>query len=278
MHLVTFRLWLQNPHRFCERETRRLSQSTINAITGRVSAFYGWLHQNGNISQNPLEHGPLHVKKPSLKLQEPAGRIKTITDSDFNKILASVRSLRDKLILLLLKAGGLRKGELLGIRLEDIDFDTCGINIKRGCSGDRFVALPPYLIALTDKYIGTEWLDADPKEDFLLVVQNDRVHPGNNGKPLTNSALMSIFNYHSRKTGISVNPQILRHTHAAELVRSYLNAGDPVKWEAIKERLGHQDVSTTIGKYSHLTRDNWARPGAVTKRRRGGDVPLWEVK
>ena len=293
--LVDFRLWLKNPYRFHGKVSAlpglsNLSESTINAAIDRVSSFYRWLKQSAKISDSPVKFRTVHVsqarrerellthtrrsasvEKNILKSREPKRKIKTVTDKEFKKLLSSVQALRDKLILLLLKDGGLRKGELLGIRLEDIEFGESGIWIrfrdnnsnkaraKGGCGRDRFVDLPADLMALIDKYIATEWLDADPKEDFLFIVQNDRANSVNNGKALTNNALMSLLNYHSKKNNISVNPHMLRHTHATDLVRSYINAGEPVNWEFIKERLGHQDVSTTINMYIHLTRDDYKK-------------------
>lgn len=293
--LVDFRLWLKNPYRFYDNVSAlpglsSLSENTINAAIDRVSSFYWWLKKSGKIAESPVKYQTVRisqarrerellthtrrsasVEKNILKSKELKRKVKTVTDKEFKKLLSSVQTIRDKLILLLLKEGGLRKGELLGIKLEDIEFGGSGIWIrfrddnsnkaraKGGYGRDRFVDLPADLMALIDQYIATEWLDADPKEDFLFIVQNDRANPINNGKPFTNNALMSFLNYHSNKTNISVNPHMLRHTHATELVRSYTKAGEPVNWEFIKERLGHQDVSTTINMYIHLTRDDYKK-------------------
>lgn len=302
--LVSFRLWLKNPYRFHGNVSalpgvNDLSEKTINAIIDRVSSLYRWLKDSGQIPENPVKYRLViisqkrrerelltHVRRSTivekniLKSREPKKRIKIIKDSDFRKILSVVKTLRDKVILLLLKEGGLRKGELLGIKLEDIDFGGSGIWVrfrddnsnkaraKGGYGRDRFVDLSPALMTLIDDYISTEWLRADPREDFLFVVQNDRVHPDHNGSPLSNSALMSMFNFYSKKTGIHINPHMLRHTHATDLVRSYLRAGEPVNWEFIKERLGHRDVSTTINMYIHLTREDYKKEYRKVAQRR----------
>ena len=62
-----------------------------------------------------------------------------------------------------------------------------------------------------------------------------------------------MFEHYSKKSGIPIYPHLLRHTHATDLVRSYLKDGEPVDWKFVQERLGHASVVTTIQTYVHLT-------------------------
>lgn len=160
--LVSFRLWLKNPYRFHVNVSalpgvNDLSEKTINAIIDRVSSLYRWLKDSSQIAENPVKYKLVkvsrerrerelltHVRRSTdvekniLKSREPKKRVKIIEETDFRKMLAAVKTLRDKLILLLLKEGGLRKGELLGLKLEDIDFGGSGVWVRfRGDNSNK---------------------------------------------------------------------------------------------------------------------------------------------
>ena len=135
----------------------------------------------------------------------------------------------------------MRSGELLGVKLEDIDYGDQGIHIrfrpdnengsraKAGYGRDRFVHLPPDLIILIDRYISSDWVNSDPITDFLFVVVNSN-NPVDNGKPMKKSTLTSILNHYNKKTGIKSNTHKLRHTHVTELAREYISKGEPINW------------------------------------------------
>lgn len=82
--------------------------------------------------------------------------------------------------------------------------------------------------------------------DFLFVVIKAPAQ-GEFGAPLTYKAVDSLFRRLSRKINIKVNPHLLRHTHATELIR----AGWDMSY--VQKRLGHTDIQTTINTYVHLT-------------------------
>ena len=293
--LIQFKLWLNNHYRFYENvtplhesdtfeyEADILKAKTMNAILSQVSSLYLWLKSSHRIKENPVIYR--HVMKSSSTrekdmlahtrrnqtiqvntLKSKVAKVipKTIDSKDFKRYLEDVNLLRDKIILLSLKEGGLRSNELLGIRLEDIDFAEQGVWIrfrinnsnkaraKAGYGRDRFVHLPTDLMILIDRYISSEWLSSNPKEDFLFVVVGSH-KPTNNGSAMTKSTLDSIFKYRSKKTGIRLHPHMLRHTHATELAREYISKGELINWEYISKRLGHVSVTTTMEIYAHLT-------------------------
>lgn len=210
------------------------------------------------------------IQKNSLISNKPKTIPKVVKQSDFVIFLDSVNLLRDKLILLILKEGGLRIGELLGIKLEDIDFAEQGVWIrfrpdningsraKAGFGRDRFVHLPSDLMALIDDYISSNWIKADSAYDYLFLILNSR-NPSHNGKPMKKTTIDSLFRYHTRKTGVHIHPHQLRHTHATELVRSYIQSGEPINWEYISKRLGHASVTTTMEIYSHLLPEDYKK-------------------
>ncbi|MGG1430591.1 tyrosine-type recombinase/integrase, partial [Bacillus paranthracis] len=288
--LTKFKLWLKNPYRFYENvdmldydyEDDDIKVTTVNAIIDRVSSLFLWLKASGRIKDNPVVYRNVMitnamrdkdmlahtrrnktVQKNTLKSKVPQIIPKTIEQKDFKKYLEAVNLLRDKIILLVLKEGGVRSGELLGIKLEDIDYGEQGIHVrfrpdnengsraKAGYGRDRFVHLPTDLMVLIDRYISSDWVNSDPDSDFLFVVVNSN-NPIENGKPMKKSTLSSILNYYNKKTKIKLNTHKLRHTHVTELAREYIIKGEPINWKYISERVGHKNVSTTMGIYAHL--------------------------
>ncbi|MCU5276525.1 tyrosine-type recombinase/integrase [Bacillus cereus] len=266
-----------------------LKVTTVNAILDRVSSLFFWLKASGEIKDNPVVYRNVMVtntmrdndmlshtrrnrtvQKNTLKSKVPHVIPKIIEQKSFNKYLEAVNLLRDKIILLILKEGGLRSGELLGIKLEDIDYGEQGIHVrfrpdnengaraKAGYGKDRFVHLPPDLIVLIDKYISSDWVNSDPNTDFLFVVVNSN-NSIENGKPMKKSTLTSILNYCNKKTGIRLNTHKLRHTHVTELAREYISKGESINWKYIQERIGHKNVTTTMGTYAHLNVEDYKK-------------------
>ncbi len=293
--LAKFKLWLKNPYRFYENvelinydfldfeyKADELETSTINRIISQVSALYNWLKASNKIKDNPVVYRSVaitlamkdkdmlaHTRRSrtaqvnTLKSTEPRKKPKTTEPNDFKKILDAVKLLRDKIILLVLKEGGLRAGELLGIRIEDIDYAEQGIWVKyrpnnsnksrakAGYGRDRFVHLPHDLMVLIDRYISSDWCEIDPDEDYLFVVTNSNT-PSDNGKGMKKSTLDSMFKHYTQKTKVKLHPHMLRHTHVTELARGYISKEEPINWKYISERIGHSSVTTTMEFYAHL--------------------------
>lgn len=156
------------------------------------------------------------------------------------------------------------------MRMEDLDFGQGGVHVrfradnenlaraKSGYGRDRFVDLPSAVMSMLDLYITEVWIEADPEKDYLWIVlkKDAKGKEGNMtyGSPLVIASVEKMFQYYSKKTGVHIHPHLLRHTHATELVRSYLRDGEAVDWKFIQERLGHASVVTTMEIYTHLTK------------------------
>jgi integrase/recombinase XerD len=91
-----------------------------------------------------------------------------------------------------------------------------------------------------------------PHAPVLNKHARNREGQGTCGTALNAAAVESLFQYYSQRSGIRLHPHQLRHSHATDLVRSYLSAGQPVDWKFIQERLGHASVVTTMETYVHL--------------------------
>ena len=304
--LTEFVIWLCFPHRDMGNtsgaESVPLQETSINLILQAVGALYHFLLRRGLLHSSPVayvevpkskwltEHDLLaHTRRGSpviqrmdLKLKEPDRLLPTISEQDFQLFIDGIHTgqqpnydpsgFRDRLICLMLKEGGFRIGELLGMRMEDLEFGKQGVHVrfrpdnengaraKAGYGRDRFVHLPTDLLGLLDVYMTEVWIEAYPHTDHLWINLNpaskDQDGHSRFGRALTLVAVEKMFQHYSRKSGVSIHPHALRHTHASELVRSYLRTGESVDWKFIQERLGHASVVTTMQTYTHLTHDD----------------------
>jgi integrase/recombinase XerD len=278
--LVQFVQWLRNPLRQVGtvplHGTSPLSERSVNTVITSVSSFYRYQIQHGAILTSPVLYEHISNRfsgfKPFLvhtsrgraarrvvKLKEPEKRVKTVKDADFEVFLSSIDSLQFRCIVLLMREGGLRVGEVLGLLIQDLEFHRNGLWIRRRnglengalakslCEGEeRFIDLSPALVALLDHLL----LEHTFETDHLFVVlkhnARDKWGSATYGHPLSREAVKGLFRYYSRKSGIFIHAHMLRHTHATELIK----AG----WDAsyVQKRLGHAQVQTTINTYVHL--------------------------
>src|SRR5258707_1116896 len=302
-HLTEFVIWLQHPGRTYPQKAsltgiQPLSASSINLIVQEIADLYRFLVRRGLIAQSPvvyvaafsrgkwaierdlLAHTQrrFQAQRLEIRVKEPTRRPPTISEQEFQifvNTISDARSpqadpggFRDRLICLMLKEGGFRLGELLGMRLEDLDFGKRGVHVrfradnenaaraKAGYGRDRLVHLPPSLLGLLDLYLTEVWIDAPLRTNHLWVVLNKhaRNREGQNtcGTALNAAAVESMFQHYTKRSGIRVHPHQLRHSHATDLVRSYLREDQSVDWKFIQERLGHASVVTTMETYVHL--------------------------
>jgi integrase/recombinase XerD len=302
--LSEFVIWLCNPYRSTDTITpiyqlSPLTAASVNLILQAVGALYRFLVRRGTLFESPVMYvdvprgkwlterdllahtrrGSATVQRMELKLKEPNGLPPTISEQDFQTFVNSIHvgenpngdptGFRDRLLCLMLKEGGFRIGELLGMRMNDLEFGKHGVHVrfrpdnengaraKAGYGRDRFVNLPDDVLGLLDIYITEVWIEADLRTDHLWIVlkkeATNRSGQGTYGTALTVSSVEKMFQHYSKKSKVVLHPHILRHTHATELVRSYLRDGETVDWKFIQERLGHASVVTTMQIYAHLT-------------------------
>ncbi|WP_220254494.1 tyrosine-type recombinase/integrase [Vreelandella rituensis] len=249
-----------------QSESKRTAK-TINAIVTAVSSFYDYssrlsdskdpnvkkLVKGKKASYKPFLH---HISKSEastqnvLKLKEPKRLPEILTTKKVKQLSGACKSLRDKLLVLMLYETGMRIGECLGLRHEDIkSWDKTIHIVPRGDNANaaraksnerRVVDISSDLIKLYTDYVVNEFDDIDSDYVFINIWGADV------GKPLAYSTVYTKFKRLSKKLDIPFTPHIFRHTHATELLRS--------GWDAsyVQKRLGHKDIQTTINTYAHL--------------------------
>ncbi len=250
-------------------ESKR-TEKTINAILAAVCGFYEFQERNGATEgidvyryqfQPGRKYKPFlhHINKGKevrtrlLKLKEPQTFPGTLTQEQIKQLVEACSRKRDKFLICLLHESGVRIGEALGLRHEDVR--TSGSNeiqiIPRDDNANgtraksnsfRVVHVSKQLMTLYSDYLIDEYPE-DVASDYVFV----NIWDGQIGSPMTYSAVANLFNRLKKKTGIDARPHLFRHTHATDLIR------DGWDMAHVQKRLGHASVQTTINTYTHLT-------------------------
>lgn len=270
--LANFIGWLRNPTEDINvidikpKEAKR-EESTINAILNAVISFLAYLGRIGEFREIDIFKDArgrefkgflYHIskgktyKKNILKLRVKKKKIKTLEHYEVKKIINACHTLRDKLIIMLMYEGGLRIGEVLSLRLEDIVTWDNKINItprEENLNGayiklrkERVIHVSKELMALYTDYLVHEYCE-ELEHDYAFITLKETYY----GFPLKYQSVHDLIRRLNKRTGISFTPHMLRHTHATELIRN--------GWDVtyIQKRLGHAHVQTTLNTYVHLS-------------------------
>jgi integrase/recombinase XerD len=215
------------------------SAATIHRKAACLRSFYKHLRRDELIGDDPT--AALNAPRRSKKLPQ------VLNYAEVQKLLASPRgdeptTLRDRALLEVMYACGLRASETIGLELTDIDLREGLLRARGKGSKERMVPLGRQAIAAISGYLrgGRPKLVGDRHEPKLFV--NFR------GGPLTRQGLYKIVQRHARDAGLSgqMSPHTLRHSFATHL----LAGGCDLR--AVQEMLGHADISTTQ-MYTHLS-------------------------
>lgn len=280
--LADFMLWLRTPEptgvaSVVERESAR-TESTVNAILTPVCMLYDFHERSGKVPHIPLYRsqvlpgrrykGFLHhitkgkpVRSRLLKLKTPKRQPKTLSSEQVRAVVDACHRVRDKFLLCLLHETGMRIGQALGLRHEDIRSMDNVVQIEPrddNENGARSKSRDPYsldvsksLMELYTQYLNDEFMEIldDNFSEYVFV----NLWDGPIGAPMTYNNVMALFRRIKRKTGIAITPHMLRHTHATELIRSGMEMA------YVQKRLGHASIQTTIDTYVHVSNEDMKR-------------------
>lgn len=182
---------------------------------------------------------------------------KTLTQPQVAEVLDACVRVRDRFLLSLLYETGMRIGQALGLRHEDIRVEDNEVHVvprfhnanhARAKRRSSFVipGLPLALLHLYTDYLVTELgaLETNTLPDYVFV----NLWQGQIGQPMTYETVMSLFRRVRKKTGIYVAPHMFRHTRATMWLRD-----DHLSLESTAALLGHASIQTTHDTYVHLT-------------------------
>ena len=271
-NLADFIHWLRCPASNVvpiQPQQAKRTERTINAIMTAVCGFYEfhehikpaegvgfnrYQFQFGHKYKSFLHHinqgKPVRTKL--LKIKEPKQFSGCLSIEEVKRLVDACHRIRDKFLICLLYESGLRIGEALGLRHEDVR--STGENeihvVPRSDNNNRMrtkslvkrvVHVTRELMSLYADYLIEEYPE-DIDSDYVFV----NIWKGQCGAAMRYAAVDSLFKRIRKKTGLTVYPHLLRHTHATELIRT--------GWDMsyVQKRLGHSNIQTTINTYIHL--------------------------
>jgi integrase/recombinase XerD len=207
------------------------SPSTVTRKIASIRCFYGFLQFNNVISNNPAKK--LHSVKRVKKLPQ------ILTNAEVDLFLNqprpdSLKGYRDKAMLELLYATGIRVSELIGLDVQNINlelgFIKCASNGK-----ERIIPLYPAAVKALSEYI------TNARKLLLNNMAENALFVNLNGERMTRQGFWKIIKHYTEcaKINKDITPHTLRHSFAAHLLE---NGAD---LRSIQEMLGHSDISST---------------------------------
>jgi integrase/recombinase XerD len=200
-----------------------LMASSIERHIAALKSFFGYLIREGKLKNNPTSD--IQLPKKSKKLP------KALSMNEAKNLVESPKNLRDKGILELLYATGLRASELICLTMNDVNLDVGFIKCFGKGGKERIVPLGETAGKVIRDYIAKE----RPK------VAIDILFLDNHSKKLSRQGLWGIVKKYVKKSGVrgSASTHTLRHSFATHL----LEHGADLR--SVQEMLGHSDISTT---------------------------------
>ncbi len=210
----------------------KISNRSINRKISSLNTYYKFLLKIEEIRTNPLNnHKALKTKKT---IQLPFSEKEVINALDINNFKDSYEGKRDRLIIEMLYSTGIRRIELVGIKLKDLDFSSSRIKVLGKRNKERFIPMLESTILLVKKYLDyRSELNRIKDKDFLFLTSKGEKIYENLVYRITNK----YFDYVSSK--VKKSPHILRHSFATHL----LNNGADLN--AVKDLLGHSSLAAT---------------------------------
>lgn len=209
-----------------------LTNKTINRKISSLKSFYGFLLKTKQIDYNPLsKHKSLKVSK---KIQIPfsENELKKVLALDFAK--NDFISIRDKLIIELFYTTGIRRAELINLKINNVDKFNKTLKVLGKRNKERIIPLLDCTIDLIDLYCDLRFkLENIQNTDVLILSKNGKIL----SETFVYRMINSYFSTISEK--IKKSPHVLRHTFATHL----LNNGADLN--SVKELLGHVSLSST---------------------------------
>lgn len=217
-----------------------ISKSSIIRNLVTLRNLYKFLRRQGFVLEAPI----LYYELPHLDRDLPEvltlDEIKSLLDAPD---LATNKGKRDKAILELLYATGLKVSELISLKVEDVYLDRFYL-ICRGAKGkERVIPIGSAAVEALRRYLEVR--------DRMALESSDILFTSNHGESITRQGVWKLLKNYIEDVGIEkdVNLNTLRHSFAVHL----LDNGAEVK--AVQEMLGHTDINATM-KYEELKKNN----------------------
>lgn len=212
-----------------------LSNKSISAVLSALRCFYNYLLDNNYVNVNYFKL----ISNPKLEKKLPT----FLSYEDMRKVIDSIDTddalgLRNKMIIELLYATGIRVSELKNIKINDINFSDNSIKVMGKGSKERIVFFNNHSLKAINDYLKARQFSSE----YLVL--------NNKGKQITVRGIELIIKNIIDKAclKVKVSPHTFRHTFATHMLKN----GCPLK--SVQELLGHASLSSTEI-YTHITDD-----------------------
>ncbi|MBV1875431.1 MAG: site-specific tyrosine recombinase XerD [Cycloclasticus sp.] len=252
--LRLFSTWVQKRHKtlltaepsdismyLADRLAQGISARSSARFLSSLKRFYTFLIREGNMVEDPTAT----IEAPKLGRSLPS----TLSEGDVESLLhapstSTALGYRDRAMLELLYASGLRVSELVGLKLSEINFRQGLVRVTGKGNKERLVPVGEEALIWLQAFIDQWRLDilGDKKTDFVF--------PTNRGTGMTRQAFWYVIKRYATKAGVNkdISPHTLRHAFATHL----LNHGADLR--VVQMLLGHSDLSTTQI-YTHIAKE-----------------------
>ncbi|BCJ95319.1 tyrosine recombinase XerD [Anaerocolumna cellulosilytica] len=212
-------------------EREGMSPATVSRNIASIKAFVLYMIKKGIIQEDPSER----MRAPKVEKKAPH----TLTTDQVNDLLNqpdtdTLKGIRDKAMLELLYATGIRVSELIAIKIEDIHLKGKFI---RCCNGNKERMIPFGTMAkqALEKYL------KQTRGELLGAIETNYCFTNLSGEPMSRQGFWKIIKGYGRSAGIQddITPQVLRNSFAVHMME---NGAD---LKSLQEFMGHSDISTT---------------------------------
>lgn len=208
-----------------------LSSRTVNRKMAAIKSYYKYLLVTEQLYHHPLaQHKSLKV---SSKVQIPFSKneVETILNSNYDS--QDFESLRDVLIIELFYATGMRRAELINLKLSDFNFSNNTIKVLGKRNKERIIPMLSSVHKRAKSYLALrKQIMENGVEEFFITKKGAKLYPG-----LVYRIIKLYFSKVSQK--VKTSPHILRHSFATHLI------DEGADLNVVKELLGHSSLAST---------------------------------
>ncbi|MEM7393342.1 MAG: tyrosine-type recombinase/integrase [Verrucomicrobiota bacterium] len=208
----------------------RLLQRFVEFLTGAIPTITAWKKHHNPVFRSRSRRGVIRV-------QEAKTVIHPLSDTEVRRFYSSLNGWRDRAIMLLMWAAGLRSMEVINLQLTDIDLQRNSLRLLGKGSKERVMPICESIAASLRKYETYERPEDSEEQAFFLILKGPT-----RGQPMNPEALRYIFRYHRQRSGVArANPHRFRHSFGANMNRK----GTPLL--VLARMMGHSSPQTTMG-------------------------------
>ena len=214
-----------------------LSDKSLARKLTTIKNFHSFLYAHEYVNVDVASS----IERPKLRKTLP--KVLTIEEVDrlLDVQLETVFDYRDKAMLELMYATGLRVSELLNLTLNDIDLENCIVRCVGKGNKERMIPIGEYVLSSMNNYL-------ERRTKLYLMKHDEHLFLNNHGKGLSRSSFFKMVKRRLKLSNINVDvsPHTLRHSFATHMIEF----GSDLR--VVQELLGHSDISTTRI-YTHIS-------------------------